>query len=212
MDADDLAYRRSVKNMALILAAMAAVVFAAIFVPPLINPIHNAYLRDVSYDSPYGLVMHLEINSTSVSRGAGILLTGWVNSSSSSYQPINASDSWALNQASLRGRACTSGWPIGLGLMRGHYAQGNVSSGTLIPLPAPAESCPVRSGTPSAFLFKPYSSEAVVTVGGGPELWVIQSGLAFGADASGNGLSPGVYTAVLADEWGDVLTTNFLVT
>ena len=212
MDADDQAYRKSARNMAVILVAMAVVIFAAIFIPPYLNPVHSAYLADVSYDSPFGFVMHLEINSTSIPQGGGILLTGWLNSSSSSYEPINASDSWAFSQDQLWGRVCTSGWPIGLGLMRGHYTQDNYTLGTLIRIPQPLMNCPFQPGTPSTFLFNPHSSEAVVTISGTPALWVIQSALGFGRDASGNQLSPGVYTAVLADEWGDVLATNFLVT
>ncbi len=212
MDQDDAAYRKSVRNMSVILAAVVITVLAAIFVPPYVNPVHDVFQSPVSYDSPFGFVMHLELNATSVPAGGGILLTGWINSSSSSIEQVNASDSWAFDQAQLWGKICTSGWPIGVGLMRGHYTQDNYTLGTLISVPRPYAACPAQAGTPSDFLLRAHSSEALVTIGGTPQLWVLQSSLAFGRDVSGNPLSPGVYTAVLADEWGDVLTANFLVT
>lgn len=196
--------------MSFILAAIVITIFAAIFVPTYVNPAHDVFQTAVSYGSPVGFVMHLVINTTSLSPGGGILITGWVNSSSSAYEPINASGSWALSQDRLWGKACTSGWPIGLGLMQGHYTQDNYTLGTLISIPHPEEYCPVQSATPSEFLVEPYSSKAVVTVNGGPEIWVLQSSLALSRSGSVI-FAPGVYTAVLADEWGDVLTANFLV-
>jgi hypothetical protein len=53
----------------------------------------------------------------------------------------------------------------------------------------------------------------LVTIGSTPEIWVIQSSLIFGQESIGQGQLPaGVYTALAADEWGDVLVTNFRVT
>jgi len=212
MDADDIQYRKSVRNMSVVLAAMVIVVFAALFIPPYVNPSHQVFQASVSSASAFGFVMHLQVNATSVPPGRGILLAGWINSTSSSIEDINASNSWAFNQAQLWGKICTSGWPIGLGVMQGHYTQDNYTLGTLIRLPQPLVFfCPVQLGTPRDYLLKPHSSEALVTINGSPQIWVIQSSLALSRNEYGVQLSPGVYTAVMADEWGDVLTTNFLV-
>ncbi len=214
MDPDDVAYRKSVRNMSLVLAAIVITVFAAIFIPPYLNPPRESFEASVSQDSAFGFTMHLTINATSLASGGGIMLTGWLNSTSASVENVTTADSWALPQERLWGRICTAGWPIGLGIMSGHYTQDNYSSGTLIPLWQPIMYCPAVLGSPQYFLFEPapHSSKALVMLGTSPAIWMIQSDLGFSHDAAGGSLQPGIYTAVLADEWGDVLTTNFRVT
>lgn len=208
---DDAAYRKSVRNMSVILAAVVITVFAAIFVPPYVYPYHDVFQPAVTLDSPFGFALHLQVNSTTVSPGGSVLLTGWVNSTSSSIENITAADGWALAQGGLWGKICTSGWPIGVGVMHGHYTQDNYTLGSLIPVPRPMLSCPVQAEAPRYFLFEPHSSKALVTIGGNPAIWDVQTSLSFRQYQSGYQLQPGVYTAVVADEWGDVLTTNFRV-
>ena len=192
--------------MSFVLAAIVITVFAAIFVPLYIYPQHTVFQSSVSSDSPFGFELHLRINSTSVPRAGSVVLIGWVNSTSSSIENVTAANAWGL-QGRLWGRVCTTGWPIGLGVMKGHYTNDNYTLGTLIPVPRPPVLCPLQVAAPSYFLFEAHSSKALVAIGGTPVFWVIQTDLAF------RGFSgPGVYTAIIADEWGEVLTTNFLVT
>lgn len=197
--------------MSFVLAAIVITVFAAIFVPPYLYPPHDLFQSSVSYDSPFGFTLHLTINTTSLPRAGVIMLTGWVNSTSSSIENVTAANSWGLPQSRLWGRVCTTGWPIGVGVMKGHYTQDNYTLGTVVPVPQPLASCPIQLSSPRYFLFEAHSSKALVTVGGNTVLWRIQTGLSF-RGFSNSALQPGVYTAVVADEWGDVLTTNFLVT
>ncbi|MDE1853409.1 MAG: hypothetical protein KGI38_06650 [Thaumarchaeota archaeon] len=221
MSSDDAAYHRSVRNMSLVLAAIVITIFAAIFVPPYVNPNHDVFQSSVSMDSPFGFTLHLTINTTSPAPGSGVLIMGWLNSTSGSVENLTTANSWALDQNGLRGKICTSGWPIGVGVMKGHYTQDNYTLGTLIPLPRPLVSCPVQAAGPSYFLLKPqpHSSQAFVEIGGVPQVWTIQTSYAFGyapneglpGGSGPNQLPSGVYTAVVADEWGEVLTTNFLV-
>jgi hypothetical protein len=210
---DDLVYRRSVRNMSLVLAAIVITIFAAIFVPPYLYPQHDVFQSSVSYDSPlFGFTLHLNINTTSVPRGGVITVTGWINSTSSSIENITAANAWGTPQSRLWGRVCTTGWPIGVGVMEGHYTQDNYTLGTVIPVPQPLASCPVQPSSPQYFLLEAHSSKALVTIGGTPQVWRIQTEFTFKGFSSGYSLPPGVYTAVLADEWGDVVTTNFLAT
>jgi hypothetical protein len=209
---DDVAYRKSVRNMSVILAVIVITIFAAIFVPPYVNPPRDVFQPAVTYESFFGFVMHLDVNSTSVPPQDSVLLTGWVNSSFASIENVTASNSWAVDQGSLWEKTCTLGWPIGVGVMQGHYTQDNFTLGTLLPVTQPGASCPAQAGAPAYFLFEPYSSKALVTIGGNPAVWNIATSFSFRQPPSGGQLAPGVYTAVLADEWGDVLTTNFLVT
>jgi hypothetical protein len=209
---DDAAYRKSVRNMSVVLALIIMTVFAAIFIPPYFSPAHIKYQSSVSLDSPFGFTLHLKLNTTSMPRTGSILLTGWLNSTSSGIQNITAANAWALSQSRLWGRICTTGWPIGLGVMAGHYTNENYTLGTVIPIPMPLLACLIYADPPHYYLLEPHSSNALVMVSGNPTVWNIQTSLLFRMNYMVSQLHPGVYTAVVADEWGDVLTTNFLVT
>lgn len=219
---DDLAYRRSVRNMSLILAVMAVVIFAAIFVPPYINPSHDLFQQSVSFDSPAGFTMHLTLNATSIPPAGSVLMEGWVNGSSPAIENLTVADQWAFEPSLLWGIGCTSGWPIGIGVMAGHYNQDNYTLGTLIQMSQMQVSCPVSPAPQFILLYPPpHSSQALASVNQNPVHWLLQTDLTFSANSLGTGshpgspvpseLAPGVYTAVLADEWGDVLTSNFIV-
>jgi hypothetical protein len=221
MDSDDVAYRKSERNMAYFLAAIVIVVFAAIFIPPYVNPPSDAFPRSVSYPSGFGFTMNLELNSTSVAPLGHVLLTGWINSTSDSGETINASDSWPYPQSLLWEPPCFSGWPIGVGLMSGHYTQDNYTLGTLLQPNASKAQCPA-SGSPQYFLLYPnHSSMAAAVVNGNPYRWDLLMSVSLGQYSltpntlpgvpGPRGLPAGVYTAVLTDEWGDVLTANFRV-
>jgi len=208
--------------MSLVLAAIVITIFAAIFIPPYVFPAHDNFQRAVSLDSPFlGVTLHLTVNATNVAATGHILISGWVNSTSASIANISASDSWLQGPASLYRQPCTSGWPIGLGVMAGHYTQDNYTLGHLLPTAVPSPGCPSEAGSPSYFLLEPppHSSKTLVDIGGSPQYWILQGNYTFGyvdwlglpGGSGPNQLPHGVYTVVLADEWGDVLTTNFSV-
>jgi len=220
LDPDDLTYRKNVRNMSVVLVAMAAVIFAAILIPPYLFPSHNVFPSSVSYDFGSGFTMNLTLNSTTVAASGHLLITGWLNSSSDSVENVTAADSWAFSEGLLWARQCTSGWPVGIGLMSGHYTQDNYTLGTLIQPEASSVQCPA-SESPQYFLFYPHSTEALASVNGNPQRWTITINVTLGRGSLSpnalpgvpvqGGLPAGVYTAVLADEWGDVLTASFRV-
>ena len=209
MDADDIAYRKSVRNMALVLVAIVITIFAAIFIPPYINPPPSTFPQSVSYDSGFGFTMRLTVNYSPGSPTWSTMLRGWVNSTSPSINNVTAADSWPFPLNHLFTRPCTPGWPIGIGVMQGHYTEDNYTLGTLLPLDNSRPQCTATSNPPNSFAFEPQTSKALVVLGGTPSFWTIQTVLNFTGTAPGYLLPPGVYTAVLADEWGDVLTANF---
>ncbi len=209
MDPDDDAYRRSVRNMIFVLAAIVVTVFAAIFIPPYFNAGGSAFPTSTSYDSGVGFTMNLTVNYSAGSPTWVVALEGWVNSTSPQIENVTAADSWAFPLGRLWTRLCTPGWPIGLGVMQGHYTQDNYSLGALLPLNQGVTSCPTSAPPPGSFAFEPHTSKALVVLGGSPEFWVIQSSLRYTGSTPGYQLPPGIYTAILADEWGDVLTANF---
>lgn len=202
--------------MSLVLAAIALIIFAALFVPPYLFPYHQSFRASVSLDSAFGFTLHLRINATSTT-GEGVSIQGWLNSTSSTIQNITTSSAWGVDPGSLSREPCVSGWPIGLGVMKGHYDQVNYTLGTLLPVVTTV--CSPGPGGPGYLLLTPHSSRALVDIGGTPEYWTLQSGYTFGyapevglpQGETPNHLASGVYTVVLADEWGDVLTTNFSV-
>ena len=208
--------------MSLVLAAIVITIFAAIFVPPYFLATHSNFQPAVSLDSPFlGATLHLTVNATDIAARGHILIGGWLNNTSPSIENVSASDSWLQGPKYLYGQPCTPGWPIGLGVMAGHYTQDNYTLGHLLPLAVLSPHCPPGADTPSYFLLEPspHSSKTVVDLGGSPQYWIIQTNYTFGyapwiglpGGSGPNQLPEGVYTAVLADEWGDVLTTNFSV-
>ena len=209
MDPDDIAYRKSVRNMALVLAAIVLTIFAAIFIPPYLNPTSSTFPQSVSYDSGFGFTMRLTVNYSSGSPTWSATLRGWVNSTSPSINNVTAADSWAFPLDDLFTRPCTPGWPIGIGVMLGHYTEDNYTLGALLPLNSSRSQCTGTPYSPNSFAFEPQTSKALVVLGGTPSFWTIQTALNITGTTPGYLLPPGVYTAVLADEWGDVLTANF---
>lgn len=210
---DDREYKRSVRNMSFVLAAIVLTIFAALGYAYL-NPVHYNFQKSVSAATGQSFTLYLNISSTAVSPDGRVNITAWVISTFPSIHNLTAASFWSVDPNGLWTRICTSGFPIGVGVMKGHYDSGNVTSGTLLPLNRPLALCPVFFSTPKWFAFEPQSSNALVSVNGDIATWDIRSALGFsGTSLSGGGvqLSSGVYTVVAADEWGDVLTTNFSV-
>jgi hypothetical protein len=216
MDPDDIEYRKSVKNTIVVVAIVVLVIAAALVVSPYLNPRVDTFQKHVYAVTTNGFTLNLQVNTTSISSTGYIAISAWANSTSSSSNNVTGADYWPTMRGPdywLSGKLCTNGWPIGVGVMQGHYTMENYTLGTLIALPQPAVFCPAQV-PPHWFEFEPapHSSRALVTVGDTPQIWVIQSSIVFGQGSMGQGPLPaGVYTALAADEWGDLLLTNFRV-
>lgn len=211
MSEDDAAYRRSERNMALVLAAIATIIFAAILVPSVLNPVHEGFASTGSTASPYGFTLNLRLNATSLGPAAAISITAWLNSTTPQPNNLTAASHWPIGPGGLWTRPCTSGWPLGVGVMRGYYTPDNYSSGSLVYLPVPLVSCPVGSQMPSFFVFQPFGTAALVELGGSALRWDLQSTLSFVPARLAVPPQPGAYTAVAADEWGDIVLAHFRI-
>ncbi len=208
---DDQAYRKSVRNMSVVLAAIVITVFAALVITPFLNPLHEQFPNSASVDSPYGFALSVTLNETQLGPGRYVSIIALMNSTSSQIENVTAQSAWAVDPSHLWGRLCTSGWPMGIGLMQGYYSEGNFSRGTLIRLLQPLVLCLVLRGTPSYFLLQPHGSKTVASLNGTPEFWDLQTTLDFGSGSLGQGQRlGGVYTVVVADEWGDVVLLHFV--
>ncbi|MDG6898173.1 MAG: hypothetical protein JRN24_00400 [Nitrososphaerota archaeon] len=205
---DDAEYRKSVRNMSIILAAIVLTIFAAIFLPPILAPAHEQFESSSTTASPFGFTLNLKTNSTSLNPGSAVLITSWLNSTSPQLTNVTAASEWPIGPAGLWIRPCVAGWPLGIGLMQGYYTSDNFTSGTLLRIPTPLSSCPVPAQGPSFFILKPFSTSALVVTGGSGVTMDLASTLTF---RSGTAPSPGVYTVVAADEWGDAVLVHFVL-
>ena len=77
MSEDDVAYKKSVRNMALILAAITITIFGAIFLPPIFNPTREQFALSASTTSPYGFTLDLQLNTTSLRAGGTLEIMAW---------------------------------------------------------------------------------------------------------------------------------------
>jgi hypothetical protein len=214
MDPDDAAYRRSVRNMSLILAAIVLTVFVSLFAFTYFAPPPAGFQPQASTTSPYGFDLSLSLNATSMGPDGGLSIKGWANNTTPNALNVTAMSSWRVDQHLLWTRICTNGWPIGVGVMQGHYTLDNYTRGTFLQFVQPLATCAVQVGSPPWIDFAPHphSSLAIVTISGTPTFWLLQSTLDFGHASLGEAqLKPGVYTVVVADEWGDIVMTNFRV-
>ena len=210
MTADDVSYRRSVRNTIIVIAVMVTVIAAALFMSPLVDPLHEQFNSTTSIASPYGLSLNLRLNGTQLSVGNGERITAWLNSTSSQVASVAAADSWALGPQGLWTRICTNGWPLGVGYMAGYYTTDNYSLGSLVPVPMPVVGCPVQTGAPDYFLFQSRNSTAIVSLNGVLAKWNLAATLAIGGPQLGL-QHGGVYTAIAVDEWGDVAVAHLRV-
>lgn len=208
---EDREYGRNARNMAIILAAIVIIVFAAIFIPPLTSPVHEQFEQSASVNSPYGFTLSINLNTTNPSGEGGVSISAWLNNTSSEILNATASSQWTVNPSELWTGVCTYGWPVGVGVIRGYFTPDNYTLGTFVLLPRPLINCPNIASAPGSFLMQPRSSQAIVRLGGSLAEWNLGSTLAYRNQADGSKLS-GVYTAVAADEWGDVAIVHFRFT
>ena len=219
MDPDDAEYKKNVKTMSIVLAAIVITVFAGLFLAPYLQPTQS-FQESVSVPSIEGFNLELAVNTTSVAPGGFVNITAWALSTSRTIENITAQDAWPVASARLWLSRC--GEPVGVGIMEGYYTSDNYTQGSLISAGAAPGTCP--SSPPKYFLFEPNSSEALVVENDTGYTWTIGSTLVFGPLGGGQAgssspatvspatLPAGVYTVVAADEWGDIAVTNFQVT
>jgi hypothetical protein len=210
---EDEVYHKNARNMALVLAAIVIVIFAAIFIPPLVNPVREQFAPEASVNSEYGFSLSLALNATNTAPGTRLAFSVWVNNTSDQINNVTAEDNWPVTN--LSGAPCYANMPMRVGVMVGYFTESNFSLGVVYPLSSPLSdsNCALASGTaPSFFLFKPLGPEALVRASSGIvqlniSLTVSSNGYVIGGNSQ---LFTGVMTAVAVDEWGDSVVTHFI--
>lgn len=211
---DNKTYRRNVRNMALVLAAIAIVIFASIFVPPLISSGHEQFSSKSSVNSPNGYTLNLALNASRLIPGERLAIDAWINNTGKAINQLPAQKEWPI--ANVTDAPCGAVLPIRIGIMNGYYNVENVSLGQFLRLSFASVSCPATaaSGTPQYFLMQPLSSQTILQSSGGVEEFDISISCTAGGYVvnSSETRFSGVFTAVVMDEWGDLALTHFLAT
>lgn len=200
--------------MGFVLAAIVITVFAAIFIPPLVNPQHEQFLPEASVSSPQGFDLYLLVNPVSVEAGGTVTVTIWMSNTGTQVDNVSAASSWPIGD--FLSNPCPSGNPLpfGVEILNGYYTTDNATAGRSLQLVNDV-SCVASSASPTFFAIAASGSQAIVPYGGSFQLWNLSSSFfPFGGFYQAGG-SPsfyhfhGVYTVVAADEWGDLVVTHF---
>ena len=129
-------------------------------------------------------------------------VTIWDNNTLAKNNSVSIGSDWAVTGLTVF--PCDRGWPIGIGLLRGHYVASNVSQGQLVDYSF-QWNCPPPI-TLQNFTFLPHGSTALVMTNYGPTTRNILQMYTY------QNLKPGAYTAVACDEWGHISIAYFAVT
>lgn len=172
-------------------------------------------------DSMTGLELKLGLNSTILGPDAGIAINITELNTRNFTNIINASNAWPVEGLAL-GPCGTLNYPTGVGIFKGYYTQTNITSaGKELSLYQPGEyMCPMFLMNISFYKFKPLSDSAQVFASCNSqclELNVsskVEAGGYLSSSTAGRtftSFSPGMYTVVGGDEWGQILLLHFTV-
>jgi hypothetical protein len=210
---DDAEYHKSARNMAAVLAAIVITIFAAIFIPPLINPLHDQFLPEVSVASPEGFTLYLGLRPVSPGSGMPVTVTIWMNNTGSQVDNATAESSWPMG--GLFNNPCPTGEPLpfGVGILQGYYSSSNATQGLPLSLQT-SDPCSAAGPSPAWFAIAPGSSQAIVPYTGSFQRWNLSSSFSpftgfYPAGSTTLDRFQGVYTVVAADEWGDLVVSHF---
>ena len=159
------------------------------------------------------LVIRLELNSTRIASGSTVGIS--VSDYNPSPMELNLSkdSAWALDGLST-GSCPSLYYPFGIAVLQGKYTSANVSKG--IPLRIfPVVPCPMIVRLITGYVFQPMSDNATVLPSTGEVPMATQvsvGGTYSGGQQKGSSpFTPGAYTVVAGDEWGDLAFAYFVV-
>jgi hypothetical protein len=164
---------------------------------------------------PPDLLLRLELNSTVVASGATVGINV------SDYNPfptelnLSKEDAWPVQGLGTGG--CPSlYYPFGIEVLHGVYTSSNVSQGAPLEI-FPVVACPMIVMYITGYLFQPMSDNATVLPGTGELAMAttVSAGGTYGMSGSQfnqlTPFSPGTYTVVAGDEWGNLAFSYFTV-
>ena len=130
-------------------------------------------------------------------------VTIWDNNTLAENNHVAVASDWAIS--GIDGGGCVRNWPLGIGLMKGHYAASNVSQGQFVDYPF-FWNCPGELIVLQSLTFLPHNSTAIAKTNFGTPSWNILQTYTY------QNLEPGEYTVVACDEWGHIALAYFSMT
>ena len=162
-----------------------------------------------------GLLLRLELNSSRITSGATLGINVSDYNPSSVELNLPRETAWALDGLSTGG--CPSlYYSFGIAVFQGRYTSANVSQAVSLRI-FPVIPCPMLVRYITGYLFQPMSDNATVLPGTGEvpmAAGVSVSGTYYTPGSQLNGLTPftpGTYTVVAGDEWGNLAFAYFAV-
>jgi hypothetical protein len=162
-----------------------------------------------------GLLVRLELNSTRIVSGAILEINASDYNPSPMVLNLSKEAAWAVDGLSTGG--CPSLYlPLGIAVLQGRYASTNVSQAVALRI-FPLVACPMLVRYITGYLFQPMSDNATVLPGTGETPMMAVVSVSGTYNTVGNQLnqltpfSPGTYTVVAGDEWGNLVFAYFTV-
>ncbi|MGA2665903.1 MAG: hypothetical protein ABSF83_13265 [Nitrososphaerales archaeon] len=165
-----------------------------------------------------GLQVRLSVNATVVRPGQPFTITASEFNELATTSNVSAADGWAAQGLELGPCGHSYGpdqGPLGVAVYQGRYTVANVSQAQPLGIYGSA-TCPQYMRLMTGFLFEPMSDLAYVLPSFGdsptPISGSVTVGLQYANYAGGRPLSPGTYSVVGGDEWGDLVFLYVTVT
>ena len=177
-----------------------------------------------SLTPPQGIQLNLSMTGNSPTGGVTLKPGDLASITISEYNPattianVSRASHWSSDALAL-GPCGTSGFPVGIAVLQGHYTSSNLTSGTPLRIFKPTAPCPAAVAAPPWYAFQPQSDLAVTSIGAAPmaiRAMLGINGTWSGGDIVGKGaafskFAPGRYTVVGGDEWGQLALQYFSV-
>ena len=168
-------------------------------------------------DTPLGLNLSVAMNTTLLQSGQGIEIIISEANILNTTNTINASTHWQFSPLSL-GPCGTYNYPMGLAICQGYYTSANISTAESLELYG-AEVCPMYILFIASYTFQPLSNMASINSPNPGSSIAMNSTVAasgyWAVNLEGqrefSNFSPGIYTVVGGDEWGQLVILHFLV-
>jgi hypothetical protein len=181
-----------------------------------------ASASSTSVNSPAnGLELSLALNTSSISysTGHGIAATVVETNTLATPNNVSAASDWPMANLSV-GPCGTLNYPVGLAVVKGYYAAGNISSAKALQIYRPGvTACPMVLASISSFEFQPSSDNATIfgscqPAGGGCVSEIVNVTVSASDYWNGSAFTSficGRYTVVAGDEWGGIAILHFTV-
>jgi hypothetical protein len=180
-----------------------------------------AFPQSVSVtDAPLGLNLSIAVNTTLLQSGQGIEITINETNTLDALNTVSATTGWQSTPQLSLGPCGVGDYPMGLAICQGYYTPSSISSAEPLYIYAPGTfACPMLIRLITSYTFQPLSNMASISPPSNSFFMPMNSSFAANGYWTGNlkgqtefsNFSPGIYTVVGGDEWGQLVLLHFVV-